>query len=194
MIYDGVNVYTNVNVGEYANLTTNSQSNYVAVTESNTSSIEIEGYTPVLSYSNINSDEYDSNLHTDYIKVISHYSNVTVVENVEYSNIDVATYSNLETNVLITPGYTYFSNVIISEESNVVSHSNIRVQEYATLTPTERSNYTVHAVDEVRSNLQTHYTPYTITIPNELRYLDGSGTLTDQANATYIATQVNCVL
>jgi hypothetical protein len=194
MIYDGVNVYTNVNVGEYANLTANSQSNYLAITESNTSSIEIEGYTPVLSYSNISSDEYDSNLHTDYIKVISHYSNVTVIENVEYSNIDVATYSNLETNVLITPRYTYFSNVITSEESNVVSHSNIRVQEYATLTPTKRSNYTVHTVDEVRSNLQTHYTPHTITIPNELRYLDGSGTLTDQANATYIATQVNCVL
>tara|TARA_B110001450_G_C17622393_1_gene481768 strand:- start:71 stop:1561 length:1491 start_codon:yes stop_codon:yes gene_type:complete len=194
MIYDGVNVYTNVNVGEYANLTANSQSNYLAITESNTSSIEIEGYTPVLSYSNISSDEYDSNLHTDYIKVISHYSNVTVIENVEYSNIDVATYSNLETNVLITPRYTYFSNVITSEESNVVSHSNIRVQEYATLTPTKRSNYTVHTVDEVRSNLRTHYTPHTITIPNELRYLDGSGTLTDQANATYIATQVNCVL
>ena len=95
--------------------------------------------------------------------------------------------------MLITPRYTYFSNVITSEESNVVSHSNIRVQEYATLTPTKRSNYTVHTVDEVRSNLQTHYTPYTITIPNELRYLDGSGVLTDQANAVWTARQVECI-
>ena len=96
--------------------------------------------------------------------------------------------------MLVTPGYTYFSNVITNEDSNVVSHSNIRVQEYATLTPTERSNYTVHTVDEVRSNLQSYYTLQTVTQPNIVKYIDASGTETDQANATYIATQVNCVL
>ena len=194
VIYDDVNVYTNVEVSEYANLTTNDQSYYTAILESNTSLVEIEGFTPVIAYSNISADTYDANVHTNYVKVITHYSNISVVDNVNYSNIDVATYSNLETNVLVTPGYTYFSNVITNEDSNVVSHSNIRVQKYATLTPTERSNYTVHTVDEVRSNLQSYYTLQTVTQPNIVKYIDASGTETDQANATYIATQVNCVL
>ena len=89
VIYDDVNVYTNVEVSEYANLTTNDQSYYTAILESNTSLVEIEGFTPVIAYSNISADTYDANVHTNYVKVITHYSNISVVDNVNLFGRDV---------------------------------------------------------------------------------------------------------
>ncbi len=180
VIYDGVNVYTNVEIGEYSNLEADAQSHFTAVTESNTSPIEIEGYTPVLRYSNIASDLYDANVHTNYTKVIeSPASNV-----VEYSNITAIKYGNLNSNLVVTPAYTSFFHE--------VSNTTIDVYQYAELTPGQRTEYTIQSVPAVTSNLQSFYTPQTKTNVRELRYLDGSGTLTDQANAVWTAAQVEC--
>lgn len=180
VIYDGVNVYTNVQIEEYSNLEAGAQSHFTAIMKSNTSPIEIEGYTPVLKYSNITSDLYDANVHVDYTKVIeSPASNV-----VEYSNITATKYGNLNSNLIVTPAYTSFFHEL--------SNTSIRVQQYAALTPEQRTEYTIQSVPAVTSNLQSFYTPQTKTTAHEIRYLDASGTLTDQANAVWKAAQVEC--
>jgi hypothetical protein len=180
VIYDGVNVYTNVEIGAYSNLEVDAQSHFTAVMKSNTSPVEIEGYTPVLSYSNIASDLYDANVHTNYTKVVaSPASNV-----VEYSNITATKYGNLNSNLVVTPGYTSFFHEL--------SNTTIGVYQYAELTPEQRTEYTIQSVPAVTSNLQSFYTPQTNTNVRELRYLDDSGTLTDQANAVWTAAQVEC--
>ena len=180
VMYDGVNVYTNIEIGEYSNLEADTQSNFVAVMKSNTSAIEIEGYTPVLSYSSIDSGMYDANVNVGYTKVIeSPASNV-----VEYSNITATAYEALDTAHIVTPGYTSFYH----ETSN----TSILVEQYAVLTPEQRTEYTVQSVPVVTSNLQSFYTPQTKTTVHELRYLDASGALTDQANAVWKARQVEC--
>jgi hypothetical protein len=156
------------------------QSHFTAIMKSNTSPIEIEGYTPVLSYSNIASHLYDANVHTNYTKVIeSPASNV-----VEYSNITSSAYEALDTAHIVTPAYTSFFH----ESSN----TSIRVGAYAALTPEQRAEYTIQSVPAVTSNLQSFYTPQTNTTVHELRYLDASGALTDQANAVSTARQVEC--
>ena len=161
VVYDGVNVYTNVEVGAYANLATEVQGNYTAVSISQDSVEEVEGYTPVLSYSNISSDRYDANVHTEYTKVVTHYSNVSVVETTEYSNITSVAYEALDSNLVVTPGYTSFFHE--------VSNTSIRVGAYASLTPEQRTEYTVQSVPAVTSNLQSFYTPQTKTVTHEIR-------------------------
>jgi len=165
VIYDGVNVYTNVQVGEYTNLATHAQEGYTPVYTSNTSPVEIEGYEPVIVYSNVNSDVYDANVHTEYTKVVTHYSNISVVETITYSNISVTEYEKLDTNHIVTPGYTNFYN----EASN----TSIRVEQYAALTPEERAEYVVQTIAPVTSNLQSHYTQQTRTVPTQVRELEG---------------------
>jgi hypothetical protein len=152
VVYDGVSVYSNSDTA---------QEGYVAVEVSNTSPTEIEGYTPVLSYSNISSDVYDANVHTEYAKVVTHYSNVSVVETIEYSNISASAYEALDSNLVVTPGYTSFFHEL--------SNTSIRVEAYATLTPEQRSEYTVTVVEPVTSNLQSFYTPQTKTVTHEIR-------------------------
>ena len=161
VVYDGVNVYTNVQVGEYSSLAEEVQSDYTAVSVSQDSIEEVEGYTPVLSYSNISSDQYDANVHTEYTKVVTHYSNVSVVETIEYSNISTSVYEALDSNLIVTPGYTSFFHE--------VSNTSIRVGAYATLTPEQRKEYTVTVVEPVTSNLQSFYTPQTKTVTHEIR-------------------------
>ena len=161
VVYDGVNVYTNVEVGAYANLATEVQGNYTAVSVSQDSVEEVEGYTPVLRYSNVSSDVYDANVHTEYTKVVTHYSNVSVVETIEYSNISASAYEALDSNLVVTPGYTSFFHE--------VSNTSIRVGAYASLTPEQRSEYTVTVVEPVTSNLQSFYTPQTKTVTREVR-------------------------
>jgi hypothetical protein len=165
VVYDGVSVYTNVQVGEYANLATDAQEGYTPVMVSNTSPVEIEGYEPVIVYSNVSSDVYDANVHTEYTKVVTHYSNISVVEEVTYSNITDAEYTNLSTEYVVTPGYTNFYN----EASN----TSIRVEQYAALTPEQRAAYVVQTIAPVTSNLQSHYTQQTRTVPLEVRELEG---------------------
>jgi len=165
VVYDGVNVYTNVKVGEYANLATDAQEGYTPVYTSNTSPVEIEGYEPVIVYSNVSSDVYDANVHTEYTKVVTHYSNISVVESITYSNISTAEYEKLDMNHIVTPGYTNFYN----EASN----TSIRVEQYAALTPEERTEYVVQTITPVTSNLQSYYTQQTREVPTYVRELDG---------------------
>jgi hypothetical protein len=156
VVYDGVSVYTNVQTA---------QEGFTPVMVSNTSPVEIEGYTPVLVYSNVSSDRYDANVHTEYTKVITHYSNISVVEEVTYSNITAAEYANLSMEYVVTPGYTEF----INEASNTT----IRVEQYSALTPEQRAEYTVQPVAPVTSNLQTYYTAHTREVPHTIRELEG---------------------
>ena len=165
VVYDGVNVYTNVQVDEYTNLATDVQEGYTPVYTSNTSPVEIEGYEPVIVYSNVSSDVYDANVHTEYTKVVTHYSNISVVEVVTYSNITDAEYANLSTEYVVTPGYTNFYN----EASN----TSIRVEQYAALTPEQRAAYVVQTIAPVTSNLQSYYTQQTREVPTYLRELEG---------------------
>jgi hypothetical protein len=152
VVYDGVNVYSNSDTA---------QEGYVAIEVSNTSPTEIEGYTPVLRYSNVSSDVYDANVHTEYAKVVTHYSNVSVVETIEYSNITASAYEALDSNLVVTPGYTSFFHE--------VSNTSIRVGAYAQLTPEQRTEYTVTVVEPVTSNLQSFYTPHTRVVTREVR-------------------------
>ena len=152
VVYDGVNVYSNSDTA---------QEGYTAVSVSQDSVEEVEGYTPVLSYSNVSSDRYDANVHTEYTKVVTHYSNVSVVETTEYSNITSVAYEALDSNLVVTPGYTSFFHE--------VSNTSIRVGAYATLTPTQRTEYTIQSVPAVTSNIQSFYTPQTKTVTHEIR-------------------------
>ncbi len=152
VVYDGVSVYSNSETA---------QEGYTAVSISQDSVEEVEGYTPVLSYSNVSSDRYDANVHTDYVKVVNHYSNVSVVETVAYSNIAASTYEALDTVHVITPGYTSFFHE--------VSNTSILVGAYAQLTPTQRSEYTVQVIEPVTSNLQSFYTPQTRVVNHEIK-------------------------
>jgi hypothetical protein len=161
VVYDSVNVYTNVEVAEYSNLAAETQGNYTAVSISQDSVEEVEGYTPVLSYSNVTSDRYDANVHTDYVKVVNHYSNVSVVETVAYSNIAASTYEALDSNAVVTPGYTSFFHE--------VSNTSILVGAYAQLTPTQRTEYTINTIEPVTSNLQSFYTPQTRVVNHEIK-------------------------
>jgi hypothetical protein len=161
VVYDSVNVYTNVQVAEYSNLTVETQGNYTAVSISQDSVEEVEGYTPVLSYSNVSSDRYDANVYTDYMKVVTHYSNVSVVETVAYANITASTYEALDSNAVVTPGYTSFFHE--------VSNTSILVGAYATLTPEQRTEYTINTIEPVTSNLQSFYTPQTRVVNHEIK-------------------------
>jgi len=152
VVYDGVSVYSNSDTA---------QEGYTAVLVSQDSVEEVEGYTPVLSYSNVSSDRYDANVHTEYTKVVTHYSNVSVVETIAYSNITASAYEALDSNLVVTPGYTSFFHE--------VSNTSIRVGAYATLTPTQRTEYTIQSVPAVTSNLQSFYTPQTNTVTHEIK-------------------------
>ena len=152
VVYDGVSVYSNSETA---------QEGYTAVSISQDSVEEVEGYTPVLSYSNVSSDRYDASVHTDYVKVVNHYSNVSVVETVAYANITASTYEALDSNAVVTPGYTSFFHE--------VSNTSILVGAYAQLTPTQRSEYTVQVIEPVTSNLQSFYTPQTKTVTHEIK-------------------------
>jgi len=156
VVYDGVSVYTNV---------ATAQEGFTPVYTSNTSPVEIEGYTPVIVYSNVSSDRYDANVHTEYTKVVTHYSNITVIEDVVYSNISDTEYQNLDTNHIVTPGYTSFFNV--------ASNTSIRVEQYTALTPEQRAEYVVQPIAPMTSNLQSYYTQQTRSVPLRVRELEG---------------------
>lgn len=157
VVYDGVTVYTNV---EYSELET-----FTPVVVTQTSFEPREGFEAVVAYSNIGSDQYDANVHAEYTKVVTHYSNISVVEEVTYSNISVEAYEQLDTAHVVIPGYTNFYH----EASN----TSIRVQQYAALTPEQRAEYIVQTIEPVTSNLQSYYTPQTREVPCYIRELDG---------------------
>lgn len=166
VVYDGVGVYANVDVATYSNLPADAQSLYAPVEVTETSFEERNGFTPVWRYSNVSADQYAANVHTGYTKIVTHYSNISVVETVEYSNISAAQYEALDAAKVITPGYTSFVND--------TSNTTIRVREYAQLTPERRAEYAIVVTEPVTSNLQSHYTPQTKVTTREIRNLDAN--------------------
>ena len=130
MVYDGIDVFSNISSNAYNALTPELQS----------------GYTPVIEYSNVSTT--DSPHH--YVKVITHYSNLTVSNVVTYSNIDSNAYANL---VTTRPSYTVFRKYVPS------GYFEISVREYAAKPLEEREGYVAETVPEmITSNLQPFYT------------------------------------
>jgi hypothetical protein len=133
MVYDGINVFSNISSNAYNALTPELQS----------------GYTPVIEYSNVATT--DSPHH--YVKVITHYSNLTVSNVVTYSNIDSNAYANL---ITTRPSYTVFRKYVPS------GYFEISVKEYAAKSLEERAEYVAETVPErIVSNLQPYYTEIT---------------------------------
>ena len=130
MVYDGINVFSNISSNAYNELTSELQS----------------GYTPVVEYSNV--ETTDSPHH--YVKVVTYYSKLVVSNVVTYSNIDANAYANL---VTTRPSYTVFKKYVPH------GYFEISVQEYATKSLEERAEYVSETVPEaIVSNLQPYYT------------------------------------
>ena len=168
MVYDGINVFSNVTSNAYNEFTPDQQS----------------GFTPVMEYSNV--------LTTDsphrYVKVILHYSNLTVSNVVTYSNLDQTNYDDL---IKMKSSYTEFRK----HNSGNSGYSKISVQEYASLSLDQREGYVAEIVPEsIVSNLQPYYTQQTKPVISELKYIDTSGIETDQANGVHIACQITCTV
>ena len=168
-------IYSNVTVADYSNLSVEEQANYLECNyySSNTvgyysnlmvyDGIDVfsnissnayneltpglqSGYTPVVEYSNV--DTTDSPHH--YLKVITHYSNLVVSNVVTYSNIDANAYANL---VTTRPSYTVFKKYVPH------GHFVISVREYAAMSLEEREGYVPETIPEaIVSNLQPFYT------------------------------------
>tara|TARA_B100001778_G_scaffold332603_1_gene339255 strand:- start:1009 stop:1569 length:561 start_codon:yes stop_codon:yes gene_type:complete len=133
MVYDGIDVFSNISSNAYNALTPDQQSTY----------------TPVLEYSNVTTT--DSPHH--YVKVITHYSNLTVSNVVTYSNIDANAYANL---VTTKPSFTIFKKYVPT------GYFEISVHEYAAKSLEEREGYVPVTVPErILSNLQPYYTEIT---------------------------------
>jgi len=130
MVYDGIDVFSNISSNAYNALTPELQS----------------GYTPVIEYSNVATTDSPHK----YVKVITHYSNLTVSNVVTYSNISVEEYANL---ITTRPSFTVFRKYVPS------GYFEISVKEYAAKSLEERAEYVAETVPEmIVSNLQPFYT------------------------------------
>ena len=171
-------IYSNVTVAEYSNLSVEDQANYLECNyySSNTvgyysnlmvydginvfSNISSNAYnaltpdqqsryTPVLEYSNVTTTDSPHR----YVKVITHYSNLVVSNVVTYSNIDANAYANL---VTTKPSFTIFKKYVPT------GYFEISVHEYAAKSLEEREGYVPVTVPErILSNLQPYYTEIT---------------------------------
>ena len=170
-------IYSNVTVAEYSNLSVENQANYLECNYYSSNTVgyysnlmvydginvfsnissnaynemtpELQsGYTPILEYSNVTTT--DSPHH--YVKVITHYSNLVVSNVVIYSNIDADAYAKL---VTIKPSHTVFRKYI----PGTSSYRDISVQDYARMSVKNREGYDARIEPEVElSNLQPFYT------------------------------------
>ena len=166
MVYDEINVFSNISSNAYNELTPEQQG----------------GFTPILEYSNV----YETDSPHHYVKVITHYSNLVVSNNVTHSNIDQYNYDNL---IKIKPSYTEFRKYTFDN----TGYFKISVQEYASLSLDQREGYTPVVVPEsVVSNLQPYYTQQTTPVISELKYIDASGNHVNQSNSVHIACQIKC--
>ena len=130
MIYDGINVYANISSNAYNQLNPELQS----------------GYTPVVEYSNVTTT--DSPHH--YVKVIKHYSNLSVANITTHSNIDANVYNSL---LNVKPSYTVFRKYVPT------GYFEISLQDYISLSLEKREEYVAQVIPEfVLSNLQPYYT------------------------------------
>lgn len=168
-------IYSNVTVAEYSNLSVEDQANYLECNyySSNTvgyysnlmvyDGIDVfsnissnayneltpdqqSGYTPVIEYSNVETTDRPHR----YVKVITHYSNLVVSNVVTYSNIDANAYANL---VTTRPSFTVF------RKSVPTGYFEISVREYAAKSLEDREGYVPVTIPEmITSNLQGFYT------------------------------------
>ena len=168
-------IYSNVTVAEYSNLSVEDQANYLECNyySSNTvgyysnlmvyDGIDVfsnissnayneltpdqqSAYTPVIEYSNVTTTDSPHR----YIKVITHYSNLVVSNVVTYSNIDANAYANL---ITTRPSFTVFRKYVPS------GYFEISVREYAAKSLEDREGYVPVTIPEVvLSNLQPYYT------------------------------------
>ena len=168
-------IYSNVTVAEYSNLSVEDQANYLECNYYSSNTVgyysnlmvydginvfsnissnayneltpdQQSGYTPIIEYSNV---ETTDSPHR-YVKVITHYSNLVVSNVVTYSNISVEEYANL---ITTRPSYTVFRKYIPN------GYFEISVREYAAKSLEERENYVPETIPEmITSNLQGFYT------------------------------------
>ena len=171
-------IYSNVTVAEYSNLSVEDQANYLECNYYSSNTVgyysnlmvydginvfsnissnayneltpELQSeYTPVVEYSNV--ETTDSPHH--YLKVITHYSNLVVSNVVTYSNIDANAYANL---ITTRPSFTVFRKYVPS------GYFEISVQEYAAKSLEDREGYVAETVPEmITSNSQGFYTEIT---------------------------------
>ena len=169
------NVFSNVTVAEYSNLSVDDQANYLECNYYSSNSVgyysnlmvydginvfsnissnayneltpdQQGGFTPVIEYSNVTTT--DSPHH--YVKVITHYSNLVVSNVVTYSNIDSNAYANL---ITTRPSFTVFQKYVPT------GCFEISVQEYADRSLKRREGYVPVTIPErLISNLQPFYT------------------------------------
>ena len=166
MIYDNVKIYSNITPDNYITLVTEKQSMY----------------TPELKYSK----QYNVENPHRYVKVITHYSNLSIVNNITYSNITQLEYDNLITN---KPAHTIFTKTELDGTETQLS-----VYQYKLLDEKLREEYTPQLTPIVTTNLQPYYTRYSTTIPNEIKYITVDGVETDQSNSTYVAALLKCTM
>ena len=104
---------------------------------------------------------YETDKPHRYVKVITHYSNLSVSNVITYSNISEEDYNNL---ITVTPSYTHFSR---TDEYGM--EDKISLETYNDLPEKYRSMYTSQIQPSVTSNLQPNYTHQSIPIPNKIK-------------------------
>lgn len=173
-----IDIYSNVTVAEYSNLSVEDQANYLECNYYSSNTVgyysnlmvydginvfsnissnaynaltpdQQSGYTPIMEYSNVETTDRPHR----YVKVITHYSNLVVSNVVTYSNIDANAYANL---VTTKPSFTIFKKYVPT------GYFEISVHEYAAKSLEEREGYVPVTVPErILSNLQPYYTEIT---------------------------------
>ena len=168
-------IYSNVTVAEYSNLSVEDQANYLECNYYSSNTVgyysnlmvydginvfsnissnaynaltpdQQSAYTPVIEYSNVETTDRPHR----YVKVITHYSNLVVSNVVTYSNISVEEYANL---ITTRPSYTVFRKYVPN------GYFEISVREYAAKSLEDREGYVPVTIPEmVLSNLQPFYT------------------------------------
>ena len=171
-------IYSNVTVAEYSNLSVEDQANYLECNYYSSNTVgyysnlmvydginvfsnissnayneltpeQQSGYTPIIEYSNVETTDRPHR----YVKVITHYSNLVVSNVVTYSNIDANAYANL---ITTRPSYTVFRKYVPN------GFFEISVREYAAKSLEDREGYVPETIPEmVLSNLQPYYTEIT---------------------------------
>lgn len=168
-------IYSNVTVAEYSNLSVEDQANYLECNYYSSNTVgyysNLMVYDGINVFSNISSNAYNeltpdqqsayipvleySNVETTdsphrYVKVITHYSNLVVSNVVTYSNISTEEYDAL---LRIRPSHTIFRKHVPS------GCFEISVKEYAGKSLEDREGYVPVSIPEViLSNLQPYYT------------------------------------
>ena len=169
------NVVSNVTVAEYSNLSVEDQANYLECNYYSSNTVgyysNLMVYDGINVFSNISSNAYNAltpELQSGYTPVIE-YSNVATTDS-PHKYVKVIThYSNLVVSNVVT-----YSNISVEEYANLITtrpsftvfrkyvptgYFEISVKEYATKSLEDREGYVPVTIPElVLSNLQPYYT------------------------------------